>query len=241
MDLEYIKGFELYSQMKVPESTYIIVRLDGKGFKRLIKALDFVRPFDEGFLELMVVTTFNLMVKSGLKIALGYTISDEISLLLPKRARPFRRRVEKLDSIIAGHASAYFTQELAKLGYDGVGVFDARILVSPTLEGVLAYFKWRQEDAHRNALYTLCQHVLLEDGLTLEEVSAELKGKKESDQNELLFRHGINYNDVDAWKKRGVMVYRKPQDRGREIYINKDLPLFKKDEDFLRGIIVKGK
>ena len=35
-------------------------------------------------------------------------------------------------------------------------------------------------------------------------MTEKLKGLSVSDQNELLFSRGINYNDLPAWQKRGV-------------------------------------
>jgi tRNA(His) 5'-end guanylyltransferase len=35
----------------------------------------------------------------------------------------------------------------------------------------------------------------------------ELEGKGRAERNELLFRHGINFNDLPAWQRRGVGMY----------------------------------
>ena len=64
-------------------------------------------------------------------------------------------------------------------------------------------------------------------------------GKSLTYKNELLFQHGINYNDLPAWQKRGQGVYfRNVQKEGvdprtntkviterRELYTDLELPL----------------
>src|SRR5262249_23752408 len=42
---------------------------------------------------------------------------------------------------------------------------------------------------------------------SVEEATAALNGQSVAFKNELLFQHGINFNDVPAWQKRGAGVY----------------------------------
>ena len=45
------------------------------------------------------------------------------------------------------------------------------------------------------------------DGLSPADANKRIKGISNADKNELLFQHGINYNKIPAWQKRGVGVY----------------------------------
>jgi tRNA(His) 5'-end guanylyltransferase len=69
------------------------------------------------------------------------------------------------------------------------------------------YFLWRQEDAHRNGLNAHCYWLLRRNGLSSAEATAHLNGKSISYKNELLFQHGINFDKIPAWQKRGIGVY----------------------------------
>lgn len=40
----------------------------------------------------------------------------------------------------------------------------------------------------------------------------KIKGLKSSDIHELLFREGINLNDEDNWKKRGIAIYKQDKE-----------------------------
>lgn len=150
----------------------------------------------------MISTVGSLMSDAGLKIVYGYTESDEISLLFSSQADAFGRKVRKLNSVLAGMASAEFSLLLGR-----PGVFDCRIIPIPNKDIVIDYFRWRMEDAHRNSLNSWCYWTLRKEGISANEVSRQLEGKSNSHKNELLFKRGINYKDLPAWQRRGVAVY----------------------------------
>jgi len=75
------------------------------------------------------------------------------------------------------------------------------------VDDVVDYFRWRQEDAHRNALSGHCYWLLRDGGESVTQATNALKGKSVSEKNELLFSRGINFNDLPAWQKRGTGLY----------------------------------
>jgi tRNA(His) 5'-end guanylyltransferase len=79
---------------------------------------------------------------------------------------------------------------------------------------VVDYFRWRAEDAHRNALSAHCYWLLRAQGQSARTADAQLAGLSGAAKNELLFQHGINFNELPAWHKRGVGLvwesYEKP-------------------------------
>src|SRR5439155_1085877 len=81
---------------------------------------------------------------------------------------------------------------------------------------VVDYFRWRSEDAHRNALNAHCYWLLRKQGRSVGEATAALKGLSVPGKNELLFRNGINFNDLPAWQKRGSGLYWEWYDRPAE-------------------------
>lgn len=185
-------------QVLVPDC-YMVARLDGRGFTRLTKDVcKFEAPFDTRFRDLMVDTTRALM-DCGFRVVYGYTESDEISLLFHKEDETFGRKVRKYDSILAGTASANFSLKLGR-----VAVFDCRMILLPDIEHVCDYFLWRQEDANRNALNSHCYWTLRKDGMDARTATRELKNKSVMYKNELLFQHGINYDTLPSWQKRGI-------------------------------------
>ena len=206
-----MKFDELDQQMRVFETAHdhcvlpgihIVARLDGRGFTRLTKELmEFEAPFDIRFRDSMVETVKHL-ADCGFRIIYGYTQSDEISLLFHPDDGGFGRKERKLNSILAGEASAKLTQELGCFA-----VMDCRICQLPRAKDVCDYFRWRNEDAHRNALNAHCYWRLRQENLGVAEATKQVEGKSIAEKNELLFQRGINFNDLPAWQKRGTGVF----------------------------------
>ena len=198
---QHMRVFETHTDQCVLPSIYMVARLDGRSFTRLTKEQHaFDAPFDERFRDAMIETTRHLM-QCGFRVVFGYTQSDEISLLLHRDESAFQRKLRKLVSILAGEASAKFSLLLGDLG-----VFDCRICQLPSQELVRDYFRWRMEDAVRNALNAHCYWMLRKQGRSVGEATQRLEGMSVSGKNELLFEGGINFNDLPAWQKRGVGV-----------------------------------
>ena len=232
-------------QVMLPE-IYLVARLDGRGFTRLTKEVcKFEAPFDERFRNLME-NTVKVLMDCGFNVVYGYTQSDEISLLFHPEENSFGRKVRKYNSVLAGVASASFSLQLGQQA-----VFDCRVVPLPTVERVQDYFLWRQEDAHRNALNSHCYWMLRKEGASVRAATGQLKGQTVAYKNELLFQHGINFNELPAWQKRGIGLYWKQIEREgynpikkekvvtlrRELTTDYDLPL---GEEYAKFIVRHG-
>jgi len=125
-----------------------------------------------------------------------------ISLLFDLEVDLFNRKIRKYNSILAGEASAKFSLLLGN-----VGVFDCRICQLPNEKTVIDYFRWRHEDAHRNALNAHCYWMLRKNGKDKNEATKNIENKSIAEKNELLFSNGINFNDLPNWQKRGIGLY----------------------------------
>lgn len=182
---------------------FMIVRLDGRGFTRLTRDLyHFEAPFDPLFRDHMLDTVQHLM-NCGFRVVYGYTQSDEISLVLHRDEDTFQRKLRKLISLLASEASACFSLRLG-----GIAAFDARVSQLPDLNLVVDYLRWRQEDAHRNALNAHSYWLLRRQGCSAEAAATHLKGLSVAAKNELLFQQGgINFNELPCWQKRGSGIY----------------------------------
>ena len=197
-----MRVYETADDYCVLPGIYIVVRLDGRGFTRLTKEVhSFELPYDERFRDHMVETTEHLL-GCGFNVRYGYTQSDEISLLFDQNENLFSRKTRKIVSVLAGEASARFS-----LALRDIGIFDARISQLPGKKDVVDYFRWRNEDAFRNSLNSHCYWMLRKQGEDVRGATSFLSGMSVADKNELLFRNGINFNDLPNWQKRGVGIY----------------------------------
>lgn len=198
-----MRQFETAHDHCVLPGIHMVARIDGRGFTRLTKEVhQFEAPFDVRFRDLMVGTTEQLM-DCGFRVVYAYTQSDEISLLFDRDENSFGRKLRKYDSVLAGEASAAMS-----LALGAHAAFDCRISQLPTDDLVVDYFRWRHEDAHRNALHGHCYWALRKKGASVRTATNRLSGMSVADKNELLFQEtGVNFNDVPAWQKRGVGLY----------------------------------
>ena len=185
----------------------------------------------------------------GFRIVYGFTESDEISLLFHADEDTFGRKVRKYNSVLAGEASSVFSMELGK-----TAVFDCRVIPLPNIERVRDYFLWRQEDAHRNSLNSYCYWTLRRDGKSVQEATSELSGKSVSYKNELLFSHGINYDELPSWQKRGIGFWREAYEKEgynplqqqmetairTKMKIEYELPLGEKYVDLVQELLLEG-
>ena len=202
-DLDKImRTYEESLDQYIEPDRLIIARLDGRSFTRLTKEVcEFRKPFDEGFRDLMVGTVMHLMKEAGFNVVRGFTESDEISLLLAPDSTQFNRKVRKLNSILAGEASAYFSLQLGM-----PACFDCRIIPLPDQERVDDYFSWREEDANRNALNSWCYWTLREDGFNAADAQGHIKGKSIEEKKGLLRQYNIEYDTLPLWQRKGIHV-----------------------------------
>lgn len=197
-----MRVYETTHDYSVLPGIYIVARLDGRNFTRLTKEKhQFVKPFDEKFRDYMLATVKHLMT-CGFKVVYGYTQSDEISLLFDFAEDTFKRKLRKLNSILASEASAKFSLLLGDMG-----CFDCRISQLPNTNLVVDYFRWRQQDAYRNSLSSHCYWCLRRDKYSARKATSIMNGMYEADKHELLFKHGINFNNLPSWQKRGSALY----------------------------------
>lgn len=211
--------YENIPKTKLMRRTPVIIRLDGKAFHTFTKG--FKRPFDEILIKSMQ-ETMKYLCENIQGCVLGYTQSDEISLVLVDYKKLsssawFDYEVQKCCSIAASMATMAFNKffELFSLnvrmkdtaeenGYDldaaykvamnKGAMFDARVFNLPK-EEVCNYFYWRQNDAARNSVQMVGQAYFSHK---------ELEHKTNSMvQDMLLTQKGINWNDYPTHQKRG--------------------------------------
>lgn len=203
-----MRRFEQSLDRTMLDGIYIVARLDGHGFTRLTKKeWDLEKPFDLRFHQAMVHTLAHLM-DCGFRIIYGYTQSDEISILFHKDDNTFGRKERKLLSILASEASVAFSRCANR-----AAIFDCRLVPLPSIDYVVDYFRWRQEDSHRNSLNAHSYWLLRKEGMQPGDVQEKIANLTISEKNELLFSHGINYNTLPLWQRRGVAIYFKDEEK----------------------------
>ncbi|KAJ5553722.1 tRNA(His) guanylyltransferase [Penicillium frequentans] len=210
---EYVKDFE-QSDPLLP-STWIVVRIDGRGFHKLSDHYAFQKPNDRRALDLMNAAAVEVM-KDLPDLCIAYGVSDEYSFVFPPTCQLFERRNAKLVTTIVSTFTAYYIYlwptyfPSTPLAPPYLPSFDGRAVIYPNTRILRDYMSWRQVDCHINNLYnTTFWTMVLQGGMTNTDAEQELKGTVSSDKNEILFkRFGINYNNEGEIYKKGSVLYR---------------------------------
>ncbi len=227
---------EIYADIKaIPP---LVVRADGRNFKRVLRDAGFSKPFDRRFAEFMVKTVEMFFAESGFNPKFAYLFSDEINLFFHEI--PFNGRVEKIDSVISGFLSSALT---IVSGFKVPISFDARVI--PLCHDIIiGYFAERQAEAWRNHMNAYAFYTLLKDGLSESDAQARLKGMKSDKIHEFMFCRGVNLSRTPAWQRRGIVVAKVPYEKhgynpltGEKVVTKRfkivqfwELPLFKTEE-----------
>jgi len=191
------------------------------------------KPFDKKFMASMDHTTIHLC-QDIQGCVMGYTQSDEISLLLTDfntitTDAWFDGQVQKMVSVAASMATGFFNDYI-NIGLQNHqrkrGFFDARVFTIPDPVEVENYFIWRQKDATRNSLSMFAQSMYS---------SKELHGKSQSDMHDMIHAKGENWDKLPNGFKRGRTIAKTPINREWA----KDYPDFLKQRDILTGLIPK--
>ncbi|OAV92041.1 hypothetical protein PTTG_05178 [Puccinia triticina 1-1 BBBD Race 1] len=231
----YVREAELDDRL-LP-NTFLVIRLDGKGFTKFSQAHGFKKPNDIKALNLMNAAAIQVLEsdlgrgysssksekkskktiqKSSTGMILAYGQSDEFSFAFGRNCQAYNRRSSKLLTTVLSTFTAayihlwseYFPE--SPLSIDNLPTFDGRIIQYATLRELQDYFKWRQVDAHINNLYNTTFWALVQQGnRTTQEAHGDLKGTFSKDKHSILFdRFQINYNnEPEIFKKGSILIW----------------------------------
>lgn len=248
-----MKGYyEDIPKIRLTRRTPVIIRIDGKAFHTFTRG--FKKPFDDVLIECMQ-ETMRCLCEGIQGCVLGYTQSDEISLVLVDynkldTAAWFGYAVQKMCSVSASmatmHFNKYFTMRAHQLNitldnqeYVNVlleackrgALFDSRVFNIPK-EEVANYFYWRQLDASRNSIQMVGQANFS---------SEQLRGKSGNKIQDMLMEKGINWNDLPVHYKRGSCAiktnYTVTDTNGNDVsrscwVVDKNIPIFSGDSRY---------
>jgi tRNA(His) guanylyltransferase len=203
-----IKLYEkVNSSIRLDPDYPAIVRIDGCGFSKYTKTLE--KPQDDRFIGLMNSMAIYIC-ENFADIKVAYLQSDEASFLIERSDNPnsdfaYGGKVEKIVSIIASMAGAYFSAHSHNLfnGKMKLATFDARVFQVPH-EVVNAAFCFRQQDAVRNSI----------QGLARSMFSHSQCDNKNCDQlKEMLDKEGNAWDNLPHYKKFGRCVIKTTEEK----------------------------
>lgn len=248
-----MKKYEAVTKTKLVPKVPVIIRLDGKAFHSFTRG--FEKPFDK-YLMATMNATMQYLCENIQGCLFGYTQSDEITLVLGDyknidSSAWFDYQVQKIVSVSSSMATLEFNRkfrEIIECNIDYIdekqlnaynkaikagALFDARVFNLPMHE-VENCLIWRQQDASKNSIQMLARS---------EFKHSELQGLSCNELQEKLFsERGINWNNIDTYKKRGSCCVKREVELTNGVIRNKwiidlDIPIFTQDREYIRSQI----
>lgn len=228
-----MKGYEVTSRTQLTPRMPAIIRIDGCHFHTYTRG--FEKPFDETLIRVFWETC-KYLASNIMGAKMVYHQSDEISILLTNYDKLntqswFDNQVQKMVSVSASLATAKFNDEMKRVNLDigdKLATFDSRIFLLPMQE-VTNYVIWRQQDASKNSVSMLAQSLFSHKELQ------NLKTKQMQDK--MFTEKGVNWNDLETWKKRGACIVKERFDlngaqRSRWV-VDENIPIFTQDRGYV--------
>lgn len=197
----FMKGFEnIDARVTLHPGIPVCIRLDGRNFHNVTKHCE--RPFDPILRKVMTRVTEELITECSAVI--GYTQSDEITLVIPPantlEEMYFGGRTQKLCSILASVASVAFNKYVKEFGLTAVtatGYFDCRCWNVPNMEFASDVIMWRQRDAIKNSISMAAQSKFSH---------TQLLNKNSIEKIRMLNDAGIDYYTYRSEDRQGVIL-----------------------------------
>lgn len=254
LGLRMKENYENISKTRLIRRMPVIIRIDGKAFHTFTKG--FKKPFDYVLMKSMQ-ETMKYLCENIQGCILGYTQSDEISLLLVDYKKLnsdawFDNEVQKICSISASIATIIFNKEFTRM---------ANNYIDNTLE------VWNISDAEKKYMATLDKAMAMGAmfdsrcfNIPKEEVTnyfywrqldatrnsiqmvgqanfshKELHKKSCNDIQDMLHEQkGINWNDFSVLEKRGTCCIKKDD----KWILDGDIPIFKgEDRKYIEELV----
>ncbi|CAB4298280.1 unnamed protein product [Prunus armeniaca] len=205
---EYVKSYEVEDEVFLPN--FIVVQINGRGFKRFSQVHEFEKPNDEVALNLM--NSCAICVSEEFPdVVFLYGFSDEYSFVFKKTSKFYQRRASKVESIIVSFFTSVYVMKWREffphkeLRYSPS--FHAQVISCASIEVLQSYLLWRQTNCHTNNLHKTCQWELIKCGKTESEALELLRGTSKEEKNDLLFRNfEINYQKLNPMFRQGSCI-----------------------------------
>lgn len=197
---------QVETKEKYDKTKPLVIRLDGRSFSKFTKPLE--RPFDDNFRDVMTSVASHLVAKTNALV--GYTQSDEITLVLPPQKDNgeflFNGKKYKILSNLAAMASSKFVIEASAHWPDHVEKmvpsFDCRAFNVDSETEAMNHVLWRYKDCVRNSISMVAHSQFSHKQLHKKSTTEKL--------NMLRLRKNVEWDDYPDEYKYGVLVYRKP-------------------------------
>jgi tRNA(His) 5'-end guanylyltransferase len=241
----YRGAAEYYLTPRLP----IIICLNGRSFSKLTSLLD--KPYSDRFAECILSTAHRLCVEiEGAVFA--YQHNDEIVVLARNDQTVdtlpwFDNKLQKICSITASIATEHFNtcSNALDLNVMGDPQFSSEVFVVPNEKEAINTMIYKQQMNFYTSIQFACYYEMIKkhDKSTIKDM---LSGLNVDEKVDLLQQEcGVDFNEYPVSFRRGSAIYKVPKlmEDGsikNKWIVNKELPIFTKDQSFLSNLLHAG-
>jgi len=244
-----LQEYENLSDFRLMKKIPIIVSLNGRNFSKLTNKCE--KPFSTDLLKSFCGTALKLSQEAE-GCVFSYCYNDQIFLLLrndffEETEAWFDNKIQKITSCLSGIASLEFykTSKLFKLEFQNDPIFFTHVFTLPTIDDAVSFFILKQQAAYLKAINNAVFYELSKK-FSQSKVESMLDGASSEEKILLLKDYcDLEFSDYPLIYKRGFACYKMSSlnDTSNKLKWNIDLdvPIFSKNEAFLRSIFISGK
>jgi tRNA(His) guanylyltransferase len=224
----------------------LIMEINGRSFSKQSNLLD--KPYDQKLGECLMSCMLKLCQEVEGTL-FGFQHNDEIVLVARNDQTPettpwFNNSVSKICSVVSAMATLHFNRCLASVELNMMGepLFTTQVFVVPNVAEATNALVYKQQHNFHTSIQFACFYELI-NRYDKEAIKQMVSGLSVDERVDLLQQEcGIDFHQYPAEFRRGVACYKVPKlEEGKYKWtLNKDLPIFTRDQAFLSNIFKHG-
>lgn len=243
-----IASYHDASDFKLINKVPIILSINGKNFIKNTELLD--KPYSLQFVDCILSTMMKLCSEVE-GVVFAYQHNDEIVLILRNDqsidTTPwFDNKIQKICSVTASIASVHFNNYANSFNINlfGDSIFTSQVFIVPNVMEVTNTLILKQQQNFHTSVQFACLYQLLKK-YDKSQIKIILSGLSLDEKIELLQQEfDIDFNNYPIDFRRGTACYKVPTvyngSMKNKWFVNKELPIFTKDQSFLTNILKNG-
>jgi tRNA(His) 5'-end guanylyltransferase len=247
---ERIDSYKNIFDYKLLPKLPIVICINGKSSSKVTSLLE--KPYSEDFSNCMLATMFHLC-NDVEGTVFGYQSNDEIVLILRNDQNLETKtwldnRIQKICSVTSSLASLSFNNHASdlELNLSGNYYFTSQIFTVPNVVEAINALVYKQQGNFLNSIQYACFYELLNRDYDRAKIKEMLTDLSTDEKIELLSQEcEIDFHNYPLNFRRGAACYRVSKTNDQDVTkykwtVNKDLPIFTKDHNFLNNIFKNG-
>lgn len=244
-----IEAYQELSDYKLLSRIPLIICVNGRSFSKVTSLLE--KPYCVNFAECMFSTMLKLCTEIEGTI-FAYQNNDEIVIIARNdqttETNPwYDNKIQKISSVTASIATLHFNRCISnmELNYLNDPIFTASIFTVPNIVEAINTIIYKQQKNFHNSIQLACFYELLNKKYDKETIKEMLIGLSIDDKIDLLSQEcNIDFNQYPISFRRGAACYKVPKLEGQVLknkwFLNKEPPIFAKEQSFLSNIFKHG-